>query len=326
MAIIMFEDFEPSTALSWIQSATNFGTNAAMFGRCCSMGSATAEFYRYAKKNLPSSYSEGLVSFAFSISSILSTANYRILSIMNSSTHQIGLYMNTDGSLSVSRNTSVLYTTSPVILNPNVRYRIELGFSISGSTGTLRLKVNNVELFNLTSQDTRNGIDNFNAVQFGNLAGVTDYFDDILVDTDKTAFRGDFYGECLVPTSDVSGYSTPSTGSNRWAVVDELPSSLTDYTSFPNTGTDRYGLSNLSSSPAAIYGVLVRWIAQKNDTQDCVMRSLLYSGTGTYTGSGNVITVGYLDYQDIVEVDPNTSSSWTASSINALELGIERTV
>lgn len=326
MAIVFFEDFEHGATLRWsAYSVFGFATSGpGMFGRCATALSGS-DFARYFRYDLGTARSQGMVSFAVS-SDALPTGTTRIFSAMNGTTHQVGIYLNSNGSFSVSRDTTILYTSAVVMTGANLRYRVELGFSIDGSAGTVTLKVNGSTVISLTGQNTKNTVDNYDRIQFGTFPQTGSvYYDDILLDDDKTAFIGDFYGATIVPSSDVSGYSTPSTGVNRWATIDELPYSATDYNTFPATGEDIFGMSDLSSTPTTIYGVAVNWIARKDDTGTCDMRSKVYSGSANSTAANRTLNVASQFFQDLVLVNPNTSTAWTGATVNNMTLGIERT-
>lgn len=328
MAIILFDDFEAGANLRWSASQfAGFSTSiAGMFGRCASMTNG-ASFDSYFRYNLDATRDEGLVSFALSFAT-LPDANTRFFSVMNGATHQVALYLNSNGSFSVARDTTVLQTSPIVVTAANIRYRIELGFSINDTTGSFVLKVNGSELLNFTGQDTRNGVDGFNRAMFGTVNTISGsvYYDDVLIDDDKTAFRGDLYGLARVPVSDVSGYSTPSTGANRWATIDELPYSAADYNTFPSTGIDRFGVDDLPDTPDDIYAICINWIGRKTDTGDCDMRSRLYSGAATANGTTRAMNVASQFFQDVHQTDPDTSAAWTAAGFNAIDIGNERTV
>lgn len=330
MAIILFDDFEAATSLRWESSSNVFFTTlTGMFGRCLRVsgitGSEMAHFCRY---NLIDSRNEGFASFAF-IPPVMPAGNNRIFAVYQATTIQLALRITTDGKIAVLRDTTQLaISSSPVITAPNLRYRIEFGFEIHASTGTARVVVNGTEVINATGLNTRNGIDGFTHAQLirAELVGNADsYFDDFLIDDDKTAFRGDFYGLALVPVSDVSGYSTPSTGSDRWAMIDELPYSATDYNTFPGTGEDIYGINDLSDTPDAIHAVCVNWVASKNETGVCDMRSRVYSGAATDNAANRTINTAPQFFQDIRQVDPDTSAAWLPAAVNAMTVGIERT-
>ena len=332
MSIIWMEGFELNDyALEFEETAginTGSGLTPALFGRSCGFLGNNFALARYAIKNLGNDFSEGLVSFAFAIDSPIVGSRQIFYTRSGASTNQVILYLNVDGTISVYRNTTLLATTpDPVITASDVRYRIELGFSISSSSGTIDLRVNDSQLINQTGLNTMNTSSTFNKLIFSNYTGNGRcYFDDIIFDTDKTAFRGDFTIENLYPNSDVSGYSIPSTGVNRWATIDEISQySADDYNSFSGVGLDVYGLTNLTSNPQSIYGVSFNWIGRKSDTSNCSMRGLLYSGTGVVSGVNNAMNISAQKFRHVVEYDPNTSLGWTASGVNSLQLGIQRT-
>lgn len=327
MAIVLFDDMEHGTTLRYSATLlTNFATSVpGMFGRCLSMLSGS-DFSRSFRYDFGTVLSQGMVSFALSTQE-LPNASTRIFSALNGTTHQVTLYLNSNGSFSVARNTTILGTTPIVYTASGIRYRIELGFEISDASGTYALRINGTEHLNATSHDTRNGVDGFDRILFGSpaVASGLNYFDDILLDDDKTQFWGDFYGQVIAPTSDASGYSTPSTGVNRWATIDETPYSATDYNTFPGTGEDVFGMADLSDTPTNIYGVCVNWVARKTDTGTCDMRSKVYSGSANATMANQSLNVASVFYQQVVQNDPNTSAAWSASAVNALTVGTERT-
>jgi hypothetical protein len=344
MAIKFVENFEWSGATELESySEVNFtdtigayasvstGESAGMFGRCIKILTSPTEFMYSWHKRLPAAYSSGLVSFAYASERFPLTLSpgHRIFSLTNARTHQIGLRREVDGTLSVTRDATVLGTTaSPVITAANQRYRIEIGFVVHETTGSIRLDVNSSTVLNLTGIDTRNGIDNVTHLLFGpSRAGLTpyasDYFDDVLFDDDPLAFRGDWTGTSLYPSSDISGVSTPLSGT-RWSNLNGSPSTRATYTTFTDLGQDLYELTDLAVTPDLIHAVAVLARGRKTHTGASSIRTRLKSGDDYANGVTRPLNMAPQLLPDIFMTNPTTGAAWTTEQINQLQVALER--
>jgi hypothetical protein len=177
----------------------------------------------------------------------------------------------------------------------------------------------------LTSQDTSNGVLTVNRMFLDN-PGVAFflYYDDMWFDTDKTAFRSDQTFSRLAPSADVSGVSTPSTGSDRYAMIDESPASTSDYLTFATTGEDIYEVADLPSTPTSISGVGALFIASKTDAGALEFRSRVKSNADYANGTTSGLSVSTLGYSDFWATDPQGGGDWTKARVDAARLVLER--
>jgi hypothetical protein len=86
---------------------------------------------------------------------------------------------------------------------------------------------------------------------------------------------------------------------------------------------DLYAMDNLPATPANILGVQQRIIARKTDAGTRALQTELKSGATTVQGTGTALGTSYAPLITLYPTDPNTSATWTASAINALEAGFK---
>ena len=332
MAILLLENFEwydPTIGTQRYSAVAASGqmntttANAAMFGKCLGIASGASSMFYALYYELGTTYSSGFVSLAYSSVSALQTVALPITAVRNGSTIQLALRRETDNRISVARNTTVLQTTTdPILIRPNFRYRLEFGYVINATTGSYRVDVNGVTVLNGTGANTRNGVDGVTNVGFGN-SNMTSYIDDILIDTDSAAFRGDWTIRSVYPSADAVGFSTPSTGS-RWSNIGNAPATGTAYNTFSSAGADRYDLTDLPANAASIFAVGAIHRVLKTDTGTCTFRTRLKSGASYGNGTTRASNVAAAIYQDTFETDPQGGGSWTPTRVNELQAEAER--
>jgi hypothetical protein len=132
-----------------------------------------------------------------------------------------------------------------------------------------------------------------------------------------------WYVPVKLAISDVVGVSTPSTGGNRWAVIDEIPASTTDGTVFAEVDDeDRYGLSALPVEPGAVAALRVVAYATMSggdeDEVDCCRVGLRLGAT---TERSDDLAAGlgpeYLAVHGTFPLDPD-GQPWTGESAAVL--------
>lgn len=162
------------------------------------------------------------------------------------------------------------------------------------------------------------------SVEFGINTTREGRYDDIYVldvsGAQNTARLGDCRVQTLVPTSDAGpNAGTPSSGSDHFAVVDDLPLSMADYVTLANTaGTSEvFGASDLTGTPVSIYGVKVAAVASKDDAAASSAQVSVKTGSTTSTGASTVLATSAAEISGIFETDPTTSSAWTPSGVNS---------
>lgn len=244
------------------------------------------------------------------------------------STIHVGVYASpTTGKIAVHRNVTEIGATIAGLIAPGVWNCIEVYASVHDSTGVVTIKLNGVQVLALTSQDTRNGgtgvIDNLLVVANGGINNGV-WFDDIVVRDDDWPGTGGLY--LLTANGDGSDTGWTASAGNRWDCIDEVPPSATDYIStssgVANT-KNTVTLSNLGVAVDSIASVSVLVKAKLAEAGTGNVRAIMNSG-GTY-GNGDSVALGTSEMWATLHtlVDPDTSSAWDATGVNALSAGVE---
>jgi len=195
------------------------------------------------------------------------------------------------------------------------------------ATGEVQIWVNGEEYINETSVITTNNTGSKYATSIGLGGGKIDVkFDDVAVwddtGTDNNSRKGDLRIWTIRPDSDDTTNFTPDSGTTNYTQVDETGISGTDYVYATATGLlDLYGMGTLgaATSPDAVQAVTAcrRWSGYVE------LENVLVSGTATATSaSPPAINASYSGLVDINETDPNTSTKWTISGVNAAKSGV----
>jgi len=259
------------------------------------------------------------------------------LSFRDAGSIQVELLINTDGTISATRNGTVLGTTS-LSLSINVYYHIQCKVVIHDTTGSVLIKINNAEALNLTSIDTKNTANaTANQIYLGNnRLSVNSYTMDIddLIITDGTGsspyngLMGDKRVDAALCNGDGSTTEfTLSTGSSHFALLDENPPVTTDYAE--SSTVNHVELLTFPDLPtltsATVDAVQILMFANNPEGGGRTIAGHVKSSAATATGSGFALTVGATYYADIFTQDPNTAGAWTQTTVNAAEFGAKIT-
>lgn len=90
-------------------------------------------------------------------------------------------------------------------------------------------------------------------------------------------------------------------------------------------------LFNMNSTPLAtgtiVYGVTPIIVSRKDDANSRQIVIVTKSGTTTNTSANIALTSSYSNYfGNLIAVDPNTNTSWTAANVNSLQVGYKITL
>lgn len=263
-------------------------------------------------------------------------------------TFQMGLISNNDLSLSVIRTnwSTVLGTSATGVLSPDTWHYIELKWAINNSIGgtDVIVYVDGVAVLTLAAaSDTQNSANAY-ATHYGfggnnptittSIGNGSRYIDDhYLIDLTGSTNNAPI-GNCRIQTlfPNGNGNSSQFVGSDgnstdNYLLVDEAAVNTSDYT---ESGTlnnkDTYAMGDTASTTSLIYGIGINMIAQKTDVNPRSLAPVIrHSGTD-YDGSNIALTTSYANQQQIVEINPGTSSGFTKTDLDAIEIGPKVTV
>lgn len=227
------------------------------------------------------------------------------------------------------------------VVNDGVWHHIEIALKADPTTGSLKIKMDGIEMTELTiaSGDTSDAVSGdvttFDRILFcganSNTSGLNGLIiDDLIVwDDSGSDFTGELTAEHRLrkvdPTANGAGGQqwTPSAGFN-FACVDEAAyNSDTDYVSDTVAGhIDYYAISALSWNPVNIEAVIVESYG-KVDTGTHSWRNKLKSSSTISSGVSLVADTTYRKTYDVYAADPNTSAAWTQANVEAAQFGVE---
>ena len=209
--------------------------------------------------------------------------------------------LNTDGTISALRGTSVL-ATSTFALSTGVAYYLEFKITISNTLGVVKFWLNGVldATLDVTGTggsplDTNNGgaTDTWNAIKLGSVntngpALVMDY-DDIYLFDGSGSYNNDVVGpqriDAIFATAEGATINgTPSTGTDNSALVDEAAANGdTDYVTLAAAGDlDTYVMQNHPVPGASITGMQAVLWARKADAGTALLAPVIRMGGVDY--------------------------------------------
>lgn len=203
------------------------------------------------------------------------------------------------------------------------------------TTGSVEFRLNGTEIANVTGIQTINssaGDVSSIALRFENSSGGNTFrVDDLFVwDTDGTDFV-DFLGPSriftLKPTANGAEDDWLPTPDNYQNIDENFSDDDTTYI-YSDTGGNRatYDIEALPYDPAMIHSVQVVWRSRKTDAATRKAKIGIISGVtedmaAEYTQAASYVT----RFEDIHELNPDTSLEWDRTAVEALQIVIEDT-
>lgn len=230
-----------------------------------------------------------------------------------------------------SYNGSVLATTS-FSQELQTWYYLELKVVINASTGSVELKIDGNVVASASGVNTDPaGSGSFDYVELtGSSTYHVEYFDDWYICDGSGSYNTDYLGdvniECLAPTSDGADQDFAlSTGTDGYALVDEIPASDTDYVE-GDAVAERFSVGVTAANDGrTIYGVMINQLDINPDVG--TMGIKLFANNNASENQSAEFTVGSTEKRRffVVERDPDSGGAWTYSILNASEFGVEIT-
>lgn len=259
---------------------------------------------------------------------------------------QICIEIQTTGIIAVWRgagdnNFGAKLGESSTLIAPASWNHLEVKAGFDGATGSVEVRLNGVTIVNLTGVNTVNSTSpatgelSASQVILGfvtNDNGRTMYVDDLVLWDGTGSYNNDFIGDQKVftdmPIADTADVDwTPSTGSARYAMIDEIPANDdTDYDETLSNG-DRMGVTfpALDGAVSSVAAVLFYAKTRKTDAGVCNVQVQAESSGSSALGADNPITTAYTYRWDVFETDPHTAAPWTPSNAGAAAMVLERT-
>jgi hypothetical protein len=318
-----------------IAGTLRFGSGSGNYLSCTNSN-------HYIEKAFGSNEASGVIGFAFRNDTAGQTCNMLVL--FDDTTVQIFLRLNTDNTVSICRATTstVLGTTTETLTTGTWKY-VELKWAINNSIGgsDVILYFDGVAVLTLSAAADTQNTANAYATKFRLLGpspntatNNTTFIDDVywldLTGSVNNAPLGDARIQTLYPND--NGNTSNFTGSdgnsvNNYQQVDETALNTADY----NDGAavndkDTYAFTDTLSTTTVIHGLSINHISLRTDADArSVCPVVRHSGTD-YDGSNQSLGATSVNYQQIYETNPGTSSGWTKSDVDAAEFGLKVTV
>jgi len=218
---------------------------------------------------------------------------------------------------------------STFVMNTNVWYYLELQVTISAGAVTYAAQANGASILSGTMGSGLTGTwDQVALIAAG--GGNNSYFDDFYV-TDGELL-GDIRIYPLYPRLDGTTLQwVPSAGTTHFNLVNEhAPDDAASYVSCSsaNVGNqDQYYLDQITGFSGTIKGAQGLWCLTKSDAGTASVLGVYRNGAGTIVNTANTFNPSYPSWQYFTEAQRKsvfTSSDWTATEINSMQLGLLR--
>lgn len=280
-----------------------------------------------------------VIGFAFKMSALpIDISLSPIMRLLDGSSAQNEVTVSkTTGTLSVTRNGTVIAGPSAASISAGDYNYIEYKTFIHDTTGSFELRLNGETILSGSNIDTKATANaSVSAISFGFSNALAYHskavwsYDDIYILDATGATNNDFLGDvridALYPTAD-GNYTqwTTSTGVDHFALVDDPTPNTTDYVSDGTAGNkDSFVMADPPAlASQVIYGVRVKVAAAKDDAGARSLKVGVRSGAVDSLSAAKALSTSQLYYSNIHEVDPATGLAWSPSAVNALEALIE---
>jgi hypothetical protein len=227
---------------------------------------------------------------------------------------------------------SVLGSSAASAYNPTAFDHIEIKSVINSSTGSVSIRVNGNQVLSLTGLNLGSS-----AAGIAFWSSTSDYgtgtggIDDLVIWDGEGSVNNDFLGPARVLTYYPEGDTAeadwaPNSGSTGYTQIDDtVPDGDTTYVEADELGdVSEFTFGDMEELENVI-GVRLATNAKLAAAGSGSMKSSLVSGGEVSSGPNSSLTTNYVYYSSIHELDPDTSASWTRSSLEAALLRVEKT-
>lgn len=265
------------------------------------------------------------------------SAAQRWVGLGDATVTHVYLLMNGANKVEVYQGNGTLLGTSTNTVT--VASHFQLKVKVDNSAGTFELRINGALETSGTGLDTQNGgTATADRLRLGQVApgtgngGTPASYDDLwFVDTQGSSPVNDFLGDCRIQALSPSAAGntanfTPSTGSNYQNVDEATSNGDTDYNSDNTVGDkDTFAAGDLTPTAGTIFAVQHCVTARSDDAGSHTLKPVVrISGTDYDIGSGHAFSSSYICAVDLSETSPASSSAWSISEVNAMEIGYKK--
>lgn len=267
----------------------------------------------------------------------------------------LGIYINSSHQIVARRTDSaadvILGTSTGTILSTGWVH-IECHVTINATTGSLIVRKNTPTttevLLSLTGINTRSDYGN-NTIEIvsigpqwnqyyepGDPGGIVQFKDFVVLDTtgfSPTDYIGDVSVGAALPIANAHVESNSFGSPDAWKNVSARQQRNDRYYNI-FTATNQYDLYTMTQVPSTVTTVLAvspfHWVRLSSSipiSPTTSGKTLIKSGSTTVQGSSVSLSQsrysGFLNARDIYNQNPDTSSAWTRTSLNALQVGFQ---
>lgn len=322
MALIFFTGFDAGGTLEqygFVTSGTaSVDIGGRRGGRCMRLGGGSA-LYPHGNVN-------GVVTgFAFSLPS-LPSADTVLIAWMDGGTTQVDLRITSTGAIRATRNGTSLGVSSAGVVTAGTYMFLEARVTISTTTGSVEVRVNNTTVLNLTNVNTQATANNYvNRVDWRTVTSPTLVDDIHHYDTTGTTFNT-FDGDLPVLLAPVSGpgdYAqwTPNGAPSNYDCIDDIPP---DGDATFNSTQQSGRVDSFAHAPvtglAAVRAVKVMAFARKDDAASRVLEPGVVIGGAFYAGGQVALPDTYIWASVYFANNPATNAAWTLDAVNNAQI------
>ncbi len=322
MGIIFMDGFERRSTNAYASSSgVSFSSGISnMSGDYCLNATSISSYIKY---YLSSSLTELYMMYRVMVTS---SNNIGLAIFYDSNNAVIAMVRSDNLIIKFYRGTGTLLASGPTI-SLNTTYLIKMYYKPMDSGGVFKLWVDGVLGIDY-SGDTTNGIGNCKSILFGYLSGISNgylYMDDLIISTTDITKNLRIAGKAVTGAGSNADW-TPSSGSNNWDTVEEIPPSDSDY-NYTNTigHVDTFNIANCTESIASIEALQVNFNCayEGTPTPSGIQSVLRHGGTDYASGTTILLPSSFGHRFQVYETNPGTGSAFTESDINNLEVGYE---
>ncbi len=340
MALLLIEGFDhfaetEADEKGWTVGQPSYAAIGSTYGRFGGQGvemiNCSFSSFGYISKSL--GVNKSTIYFGIAVKKVeqgipsINTVDWGLINFLDDvGVKQIKLFINGSYGLTAYRDTILLGSSADGVVPDNKWFYLEGKITISDTIGEVTLRINETQVLNLTSQDTKNGSDYMRYVYISAIYDdMIAYYDDLYIDDAQ------FHGDCRVRTfmPDLDGNSadfTRSAGSNDYECVDEtLTNEDTDYIS-SNTLNHKSIFGITTGALGTVKAIQVNNSCRLDEAGVRKIKAIARSNATDYQGAeSGEIAANYAMESEIWELDPDDSGAWTQTKLEAAEFGLEIT-